>query len=82
MVSKVYMASSCNFFQSLVLAGAADLRTPAGEARTLGRDIDDISAAVGARRRIFLFWSESIGRAGLVNGGFNKPNLGVIINFW
>lgn len=41
-----------------------------------------ISAAVGARRRIFLETRVFRGGEGVAKGGLRTPSLGVMMNFW
>ena len=50
--------------------------------RGAGRDTEDSSLAVGARRMIFLDWRVLRAREGLEKGGLRMPILGVIMNFW
>ena len=47
-----------------------------------GRDSEDSSEGVGARRTIFLLRSVRSWRVESENGGLRRPSLGVIMNFW
>lgn len=56
---------------------------PAGVVlRGVGREMEDISEAVGASRTIFLCCRVVMGRDGSAKGGLRRPSLGVIMYFW